>query len=590
MTVTQYIGARYVPLFAGDWDSTQQYEPLSIVLYQGNSYTSVQAVPAGIAISNTEYWAQTGNYNAQVEAYRQEVRAFDSRITQNASDISAEETARKAADTALQTSFESGMATETAAREAADTALSGDIAAEAAAREAADTQLASKNVVLESEINAIKAKKFALADFGKLEPFARSSVEIDGVRYSPQGGISFVNNAGDIISAVFLAPAGDSTKNGYLRSFRNNDLVAELNVHLGHGNSMCYHDGYIYIPDNSVANIVYKFPITQTGVLGGRQIGWNSPGGNVTCSPDGRFFMVNYNFIIEIDPKTGTEIMRVNNPQFHVLDAPFHTTTQSVGCFELDGEIYFAYATSCPNLISIVDIEGNFVTQKKLPISAQYIMLAEIENITIDGSSGDFYVQATDNAGDYQTKTVAMFKGNIWSKSNEPGEMFRSSNGQVSCQVVQDPAYVFPKKDAEGEPTATNPVKVYYAQDLSTMIQAVESQSLSIDLNGNNTRKNGIMLGTGFAEVFDQDYTCYTCEFRSCQVMIVGSTMLNDVDTNNAAGRPNVRVINNAILTTYNNWTNANAMYSNRGIICCSQNVDDSLVPGIKVSYKYRNS
>lgn len=134
MTVTQYIGARYVPLFAGNWDSTKQYEPLSIVLYQGNSYTSIQAVPTGIAITNTEYWAQTGNYNAQVEAYRQEVRNFDTRLIQAENDISAEETAREAADTALQTNFESGIATETAAREAADNA-------ETAAREAADTAI-----------------------------------------------------------------------------------------------------------------------------------------------------------------------------------------------------------------------------------------------------------------------------------------------------------------------------------------------------------------------------------------------------------------------------------------------------------------
>lgn len=80
MAVTQYIGARYVPLLEGEWDSTREYEPLSIVMYQGNSFTSRQAVPVGIAISNEEFWASTGNYNAQVEAYRQEVRNFGTRI------------------------------------------------------------------------------------------------------------------------------------------------------------------------------------------------------------------------------------------------------------------------------------------------------------------------------------------------------------------------------------------------------------------------------------------------------------------------------------------------------------------------------
>lgn len=84
---TQYIGARYVPIFGRvnedsmAWDNSAPYEPLTIVLYQGNSYTSRQYVPAGIEITNEQYWANTGNYNAQVEQYRQEVQAFDGRIT-----------------------------------------------------------------------------------------------------------------------------------------------------------------------------------------------------------------------------------------------------------------------------------------------------------------------------------------------------------------------------------------------------------------------------------------------------------------------------------------------------------------------------
>ena len=81
MSVTQYIGSRYVPLFSEplDWDNTREYEPLTIVYYGGNSYTSRQAVPKGIDISNNEYWALTGNYNAQIELYRKESnQALDS--------------------------------------------------------------------------------------------------------------------------------------------------------------------------------------------------------------------------------------------------------------------------------------------------------------------------------------------------------------------------------------------------------------------------------------------------------------------------------------------------------------------------------
>lgn len=69
-----YVGARYVPIFAGTWDKSKTYEPLMIVEYQGNSYTSKTYVPANIDITNEIYWALTGNYNAQVEAYRKEVK------------------------------------------------------------------------------------------------------------------------------------------------------------------------------------------------------------------------------------------------------------------------------------------------------------------------------------------------------------------------------------------------------------------------------------------------------------------------------------------------------------------------------------
>lgn len=80
MTVREYIGARYVPLFMGQWDITVDYEALCVVQYQGDSYTSRQPVPAGTDIFNEEYWLESGNYNAQVEAYRQEVFLFDDRI------------------------------------------------------------------------------------------------------------------------------------------------------------------------------------------------------------------------------------------------------------------------------------------------------------------------------------------------------------------------------------------------------------------------------------------------------------------------------------------------------------------------------
>ena len=80
-----YTGARYVPLFAdpAQWDNTKAYEPLTIVLNEGNSYTSKTFVPVGVDISNETYWALTGNYNAQVESYRREVQEYTDIVNNN---------------------------------------------------------------------------------------------------------------------------------------------------------------------------------------------------------------------------------------------------------------------------------------------------------------------------------------------------------------------------------------------------------------------------------------------------------------------------------------------------------------------------
>lgn len=77
-----YIGNRYVPIVVGEWDKNKAYESLSIVTYSGTSYTSTKNVPPGIEINNTDYWALTGNYNAQVEEYRKETKALVDKVDQ----------------------------------------------------------------------------------------------------------------------------------------------------------------------------------------------------------------------------------------------------------------------------------------------------------------------------------------------------------------------------------------------------------------------------------------------------------------------------------------------------------------------------
>ena len=79
-----YVGHRYVPKIMGEWDKAETYEGLSIVTNEGTSYTSKKRVPKGIDILNEEYWVVTGNYNAQIEEYRKDVREVEKEVNKKA--------------------------------------------------------------------------------------------------------------------------------------------------------------------------------------------------------------------------------------------------------------------------------------------------------------------------------------------------------------------------------------------------------------------------------------------------------------------------------------------------------------------------
>lgn len=84
--VKQYVGARYVPKFASpiEWAADTSYEALTIVTFNNASYTSKVPVPptVGNPANNPLYWALTGNYNAQVEQYREETVNYNNDVQQ----------------------------------------------------------------------------------------------------------------------------------------------------------------------------------------------------------------------------------------------------------------------------------------------------------------------------------------------------------------------------------------------------------------------------------------------------------------------------------------------------------------------------
>lgn len=188
MSVREYIGARYIPLFADpiEWDSTTAYEPLTVVKNQGNSYISRQYVPEGISITNENYWILWADFNAQLEQYRREVQQFDGRITANTNAI----------------------ANETEARATADSALSDDIAENAA--EIANNATAINNekdarIAADASLEASVSEKATIATYAPT-PFSKSEQQkffFHGENYSPNSYASVVTDEGSFKTSLF---------------------------------------------------------------------------------------------------------------------------------------------------------------------------------------------------------------------------------------------------------------------------------------------------------------------------------------------------------------------------------------------------
>lgn len=75
-----YVGERYVPIYAGAWNSTQAYESLSIVTNDNDTYISNRPVPAGTELTNTAYWAKMFGGNQQLENVLEQVNGFQGQL------------------------------------------------------------------------------------------------------------------------------------------------------------------------------------------------------------------------------------------------------------------------------------------------------------------------------------------------------------------------------------------------------------------------------------------------------------------------------------------------------------------------------
>lgn len=242
----KYVGARYVPLFAdpAEWNINSSYEPLTIVLYQGNSYTSRQFVPAGIEITNKEYWAETGNYNAQIEQYRQEVHQLSEDVTETKGDVEANTSA---------------IAAEQEARENADTIIKADIESTKKRKLGYYAVVIGNSYTLGANVEK---------GMGKLigEYFEKSSYYyMDGVGFAPysvgEGALINTNTFNDVVNNAYTALGADEC----------ND-VSDVFIVMAMGDSRyaSYNDltnEYINYVRTVIDNINSKFPNATVHVM-----------------------------------------------------------------------------------------------------------------------------------------------------------------------------------------------------------------------------------------------------------------------------------------------------------------------------------
>lgn len=73
--------------FSGQWDITKQYPAWTIVSDNNIGYVSIQPVPAGVLLTNGNYWREVIDYSAQIAGLQSRVIALENTVGDNSSGL-----------------------------------------------------------------------------------------------------------------------------------------------------------------------------------------------------------------------------------------------------------------------------------------------------------------------------------------------------------------------------------------------------------------------------------------------------------------------------------------------------------------------
>lgn len=517
MAVTQYIGARYVPVLADplEWSSANAYEPLTIVTYQGDSYTSRQAVPVGVAITNEDFWACTGNYNAQIEAYRQEV----ARIAQQLGTIETTAgTAASDAQSALEkigTGFDStntvraavdaintligtlpeGMVDIGSALTSLDTEVNGisnDVLSGFDSETPVKTYIDEQDQILSNALEEVgnSVSRILRNPSAYSEPaFAVESRHFRPTGYSiVQGFCVFEQSGTKYWAQAELASDSDGQLNIYELTTHN--LVGTYSGNLGHVHGITYIDGKLYL-DSSLpnANDVYVPSYTIINVAN------PATPSLVTYSTVATSRVFN-----RLCFKSETEIYLLNTSTYDIYLHDTTTDTEEYVCtltpapasgvtiqnisYDANSNV-FIIGTYHAFGVCVYDTSGNRINVIQVPMLVYHTRVEETEGAMIHDSK--LYVNFSESSGRLRLTTLVSWDiahgSSMFTHEVKPA----SSTNDIyyRCSVTDDGSLVTPTQNAFLLAQDAVNLMRYYKQDFQLRIHILKAEySYPITLNG----------------------------------------------------------------------------------------------------------
>lgn len=390
MAVTQYIGSRYVPLFADpiDWSAQNTYEPLTIVLHDGNSYTSKQAVPKGVDINNEAFWALTGNYNAQIELYRRDTTA--AKATANSAQNAANN-AQNDIDTLLPKA---------------------DFNDQNTVKDYIDSSVNSLGVLLPS--NAFNStdtvKKYIDDSFDNVDNKLRKYVAKDSTsemhylfRLSaegleapfnaniPQGMCMLQNNIG-LFALAPSASSAQTTARLFKVNMTNRTVIETIDAQLGHCNSMCYDikKNLVYVTPNQMAGAsTSALLVCNPNTLEvQRSIPMPIQGRIMYDKITDRVFIANSSEIYEVNTSDYTTT-KISDIQLNNISHSLVTSNGFLGngMTVYNDVIYFTSGYDGQNLLVQINLNGEPVKVSQIPYDCYLYHIREFQDcdFTSDG-------------------------------------------------------------------------------------------------------------------------------------------------------------------------------------------------------------